>query len=442
MTFSARVVALVAALLVLTLGLGACGDGEGDESNEEASTPTSMAEIELSSTGPFDGEEEFAAAADDLCEQADAVFARSPVLANWPAGLVLELERLIADTRTLEEKYAELEPPESLAAAYEDYLAAGEERLVALEKALKFAEDDDLDGAFSVFDGELAKIGEERDALAEELGFECVLQSELDLVDEDDIAEPTDVAAEAPQPSNTIEEAYDDYFAALESGDCKQIVEVIHTQTFFDPKACDPAVNDPFLEDQTGLLATQQYGPVGVAVVGFGDDLVPTYNVFVLDPDQEDRLLYTSGFPVSGGGLAPPNEGIDADETVEAAVQAIRDNDPEALNETLSADVPPGEDEPTPNSFVKDGPFDVLAESDPIYGERIVTDIRADEDAAPELLGVDQTSAYYLLDTDGSDYLLIADHQPGSDTDYQFSAYWGLTSVEADADEPADSSAG
>jgi len=358
MTLSARSAAALAALLVLIFGLTACGDG--GEPSDEASAPTSMEEVEPSSTGPFESEEDFAAAADDLCEQADAVYARYPVLASWPAGLALELERRISDGQTLDEKYAELEPPESLESAYQDYLATSEGRLAGLEKALRLAEDDDLEGANAVFNGELAKVGEERDAAAEELGFECALRSQLQLVDEDNVAEPTDAAAEAPQPSNTIEEAFDEYIAAVESRDCKQIAEVTHTQNFFDPNTCDPAANDASLEAQTGLLVTQQYGPVGVAVLGYGEALTPSYIVFVLDPDQDDKLLYTSTLPVTGGGLAPTNEGIDADETVEAAVEAIRDNDPEALNETLPADVPPGEDEPTPTSFVKDGPFEQL----------------------------------------------------------------------------------
>jgi hypothetical protein len=43
------------------------------------------------------------------------------------------------------------------------------------------------------------------------------------------------------------------------------------------------------------------------------------------------------------------------------------------------------------------------------------------------LLGANQVYAYYLLDTDKTDYVLTALHDPGSETHYGFNAYWAIT---------------
>ena len=105
-----------------------------------------------------------------------------------------------------------------------------------------------------------------------------------------------------------------------------------------------------------------------------------------------------------------------------AAVDAIRADDPDAFNATLSADQPEGG-----TSFLQKGSTIETLGTDPEYADRIVADIKADAEAEPVLLGVNQIEAYYLLDTEETDYILIARHDPGSETHYAFTAYWAIS---------------
>ena len=231
------------------------------------------------------------------------------------------------------------------------------------------------------------------------------------------MAEATDAAADAPQPSNTIDEAAQTYIDALKSGDCQAIADANHSQNYAEPaEDCSETAE---LEKDTEVLATVQFGPVGAAVVGTSDST--GYLQFMLDPVTGD-LAYTSTIYASDNGLEPPNEGIDADETVAAAVDAIRADDPDALNATLSDDQPEGG-----TSFLQKGSTIETLGTDPEFADRIVADIKADAEAEPVLLGVDQVEAYYLLDTEATDYVLIARHDAGSETHYAFTAYWAIS---------------
>ncbi len=58
-----------------------------------------------------------------------------------------------------------------------------------------------------------------------------------------------------------------------------------------------------------------------------------------------------------------------------------------------------------------------------------VSDIRADDAAKPVLIGQNQIWSTYRLEANGEDYILIATHQPGSDTEYGVNAYWALSSA-------------
>ncbi len=143
----------------------------------------------------------------------------------------------------------------------------------------------------------------------------------------------------------------------------------------------------------------------------------------MLDSEADGELKHTSGVYADDNGLDPPNEGIDADATAQAFLDSIRADDTDAFNDTITVETLPASE----GGFLQDGGSIKQIGSDPDYGKAIVEDIRADESATAELLGVNQFQAEYLVDTDGAnDYVLMLTHQPGSETAYRVSAYWAL----------------
>ena len=67
-----------------------------------------------------------------------------------------------------------------------------------------------------------------------------------------------------------------------------------------------------------------------------GNELSNFFSQFVIDSDG--KLKYVNESVIAGGGIQPPNEGFDAQETMDAFLAAVRDEDSAAFAETLGPD--------------------------------------------------------------------------------------------------------
>lgn len=403
----------LAALALLALVLAGCGgDDSGDSTTASDEAPATLEEIEVD-TGPFDSDEEFVAAIDAACNDYGAFYERAPVYGVEAKGLEAEFGRRVPINEAYQTSMESIEPTETLADEYQDYLDAGRQLNENEREVLAAAEKGDVEEANRILGEDNMEAVEKYDAATEALGACDSTQPP----DPENVAEAADAAADAPQPANTIDEAAEDYLAAFQSGDCKRIQEAQHSQMYAE--LLDDCSDLTASYEGNEVLATAQYGPVGAAMVGTEES--SGYASFVLDP-VTDELEYAGTIYTEPNGLEPPNEGIDAEDTVNTVLEAIRSDDVDALNETLPIDVIEGE-----GSFHQTGESITELGNDPEYAKRIVEDIKSDTEAQPELLGVNQVDAYYLLDTESTDYILVARHEPGSETDYAFAAYWAIS---------------
>lgn len=423
-----RLKSLGVAMLACASITAGCGS-ESDTSTDAA--PTSIAEIDVQ-TGPFDSKEQFVSAVSDYCDQANAVFNRYPVYGVSPAGLVAEYETRVRLDGEDVAKTTSIKAPDEVADDWATYTDADQALLASDKAVLDAAKADDAEKANELMAGDAATAINDLIDTSDKLGLSC-FDTDAPL----SAAEPggaTGAAADAPQPANTIEEAADEWLAATQSGDCKQIVAATHTQNYPSVDAiADPATGDCSVyatnSKSTEVADTAQFGPVGMAAFKYGPGQY-SYEEFVLDPDNGDKLTHTGSIYGNTVGLDPAPESNNADEQIDAFVQAIRDNDPKALNPTITVESPgPGE-----GGFPQDGPFNELG-SDPVYAKTIVSDIRADDAAAPQLMGQNQIWSTYMLEANGHDYVLFATHQPGSVDDYGVNAYWALDSAKGGGGE-------
>ena len=413
---------ICAALAASAMIAAGCGSGDDESTGAEASAPATIAEIEVD-TGPFDSDDEFIGAVDDYCAEAGVVFLRYPMYGFNADGLAAEMETLVDletdDLANLES----IEAPESLADGWTAYTDANADLVAAHEDVLAAAKAGDVDKANAILNGASTKAVEATDKAQEAVGVNC--SSRDDGLRQDDPAEASDAAGSGPQPANTIEEAADEYLTAMQSGDCEQIVAAFHTQArvteefFADPASGDCSAQKASFAEAT-VAGAADFGSYGMAALEYAPGSF-SYEQFVLDPDQGDELKHTGGVYANVNGLEAAPEGNDADEVISGFVDAVRENDPDALNETVTVETAPAGE----GGFLQTGPFTKLG-NDPEFAKSIVADIRADEAAAPALLGANQIAAAYLLETEGNDYVLVATHQPGSATEYGVSSYWAL----------------
>ena len=410
-----------AACLALIAGCG--GDDDTTTADSDSEAPATIADIEVE-TGPFETEEEFVEAVDGFCETAGEIYSRAPVWGVSAPGLEAEFTRLVDLEQQDVAQTEAIEAPEELADEWADYNEASAELTATHEEVLAAAADGDADEANQILGGPSTDAANDLTEASDAAGVDCT--SDNDPLSEAEPAPATDAAAEAPQPTNTIEEAAEDWLTAFQSGNCKTIVEAVHSQLNVEPDGiADPDGTCKSRGDATSeweVAGTVQWGPVGMAAMEVGPGQF-AYEHFVIDPDKSDELRQVGETSADPNGLDPANEGIDADETIASLLDAIRADDTEAFNDALTIEALDADE----GSFVQEGETITSIGDDPAFGEQIVTDIKGDEAATPELLGVNQIEAVYLLETEGQyDYLLVAEHQPGSETEYGFTAYWAL----------------
>jgi hypothetical protein len=357
-----------------------------------------------SSDGPL-GKAELAAAADEVCADADARFARSGPRGITNPGLAAEFENTTEIVAARQRGFERLEPAAAVEEDYERFLRTSAE-VVAADRALAEAAAADDSAAVGRAFGRLGRAVDARDRAAENLGMKVCGGIPEPVVEETGTGPVSDVGF--AEPANTVGAALEDLLAAAENGDCNAINAAEHSDNRpLGRRAC-AAIADAYAGAK--VLATEEYGPA--AAVEIETRAQPFTVYFVTDTG---RVLRRGGdVVVDDGGLRPANEEIDADRVAEEAVRAIRASDPAAFNRTLSVD---------DQSFrLKPGEFDAIGDGP--SGDDLVAAIRADEDVVPQPLGENQAYAFFLLDTDADDFVLVLAHEPGSETAYRLRGFF------------------
>ena len=175
------------------------------------------------------------------------------------------------------------------------------------------------------------------------------------------------------------------------------------------------------LDTYSGLdvIGSQSYGPAAMVTFGTEEDATRQGTVeFVID--QDGALKFAGQARIPGGSIHPPSEGFDAQETIDTAVAAIRDEDSAAFADTVGPDgVHADSDDPL---------ADFASTSS---GEIVVEAITSNPDVDAVMIGANQGVAYFIFDTEDRDFLFQVGHSPGSETEYRNMGYWGLPEAEA-----------
>ena len=355
-----RAKAIGLAMLASAIIAAGCGSSTESGSTDSDLVPKAIADVDVQ-TGPFDSDDAFVTAVSDYCKAADGVFARYPVYGVSANGLAAEFTTRVGLETDDVANTKSIEAPADLADKWAEFNAANQALLDADTAILEAAKAGDEKKAEALVYGDATSATDDLSKLSGELGVDC-FQEDVPLSDADPGA-ATDAAADAPQPSNSIDDAADEYLAAAKSGDCKQIVTAPHTQNYPTVDAiADPSTGDCSTyasnSKSTEVAGTAQFGPVGMAAYKYAPGQY-SYEEFVLDPDKGDRLEHTATIYADQVGLDPAPDGNDADQQVQAFVDAIRANDPKALNATATVESPsPGE-----SGFPQDGAGKVVEQN-------------------------------------------------------------------------------
>lgn len=373
--------AAILVLLMSALAFAACG-------GEKELTPDTLA-----------------AAMDEVCAATNAEFDALGTRGTTTAGLVAEFQGRAEVRQGQVDGLRELNVSEEARAGLDEYVGLTEKMVAQDGKIAEVATEDDndaLDEAFKEHDA----LGAQRDQAVEELGLEvCGAPAEME-VEETGTAPPEDL--EYAEPDGTIEEAVQAYLANWQDGDCSVIVEDHHTDSG-DPSggSCEQAV--PLMKGARAE-GSEQYGPVGQAEIVREDGThIPT--TFVQDLDGE--LRWAGDAVHDAGGMRKAPEDNDSQESIDATVAAIRDNDGKAFNELL-----PDQE----GGFVIEGGgrFDTFSDGE--YNAAFVADVRA-SDRDPVQLGLNSAFGYYLLPGEKHDWVLGTIHAPGTGSEYRFQSY-------------------
>ena len=216
------------ASIALLAGCGSDDSSDSTTASATAAAPESISEIDVD-TGPFESDEDFAAAVNGYCDEAGVIYSRTPVYGITAEGLAAEFTTLVANENEDLAKTESIEAPDALADGWADYNDANAKLIASHEKVLDAAASGDVAAANDLLFTDATKAGDDVAAANDELGLEC---SDPDRpISDAEPAAATAAAAAAPQPTNTIDEAAEEFLAALQSGDCKEIVAVSNSQS-------------------------------------------------------------------------------------------------------------------------------------------------------------------------------------------------------------------
>jgi hypothetical protein len=383
--------------------LAACGGG-GDSGTPTAVTAPAP-EVPEQATGTLE-KAALAEAADGNCEYSDALSARLGPRGKTLAGIQAESAGTLPAFEEVQALQAALDPAGSVTPDWEQYLDASQGVIDSGQAVVDAEGEAAARKAFVALDQARQKTYPPADAL----GLKVCTYADEATVEETEMKDP--VTFDLAEPSNTPEQAADALMAAIESGDCDKINAERHS----DIGELSAGTCQYLITGYSGLevIGSQSYGPAALVQFASKEDASRQGTTqFVIDSDG--KLKYVNESVVAGGGIRPPNEGFDAQETMDAFLAAIRDEDSAAFAETLGPDGAYFEAE------------DPLAEfsSEP-GGEVVIEAIRENPDVDAVMIGANQALAYFIFETDDQDFLLEIGHSPGSETEYRNPGYWAL----------------
>ncbi len=385
----------------------ACG-GSGDDGTATTASEKPLVPVPEQPQGQLD-KAALAKAMDTNCTYENENLRRLGVSGISPDGVAAMYAGIIPPQDQVQELQRKLRPAQAQAQAWRDYLKASlgyiDEQRRLEDRASELAEEgDDIPPTF--YDS-LTAASEKTYDPADALGLKVCTYTQDVKAPGSGTKPPADIKTEPSK--NTVEEAAKDYLAAVATGDCKALTEVEHSDNGEKQEPDCSNVKANFGEAK--IVGTETYGPVGVTEINDEEKLLNATLVFVQDTDGVMR--HAADRSVPGGAIYPPNPGYDAQESMDAMVAAIRDEDSEAFEEGRGLD------------STLEINMDFTAIGTGPTGESILSDIR-DSDADPVLLGANQAFAFFLIETPKHSYVLMNTHQPGSETEYAGFSWWPI----------------
>lgn len=348
-----------------------------------------------------------ASAMDQVCDDTTADFEAMGTRGLTMPAIAAEFQGYAEVRQAVIDGFNELNTDDAAKKEMESYIEASEE-VVAQDKAIaRAAGNDDQKAMNQAFLAQNAAFTE-REKAAGEIGTEvCGQQAEIK-VEPTGTEPPEDLSAY--QPKNTVEDAADKYLKSARSGDCGQINANRHADAG-DLDAPNCASVSKALAGAK-VAGTESYGPVGQAeIVGSDGTHFPTYYV----TDLDGNLRYGGDAIHDAGGLRPAPEGNDAQATAEATVNAIREDDAAAFNQTL-----PFEDSPF---WIKGEKVNSFGDGE--YNAEFIGDIK-EGDTEPVQLGLNSTWGFYFLEGTKYDWVIVMTHIPGIGGHYRFGGYYPI----------------
>jgi hypothetical protein len=384
--------------------LAACGGGSdgGDQPTAETAAPVESPE---QPTGSLD-QEALVEAADTNCTYQDGLVARLGPSGKTVAGIAQQWGGMVPVLEEIQGLQSGLEAESAVATTWDQYLKSTEQ---VITSASALSEVTTEGPEFTKASTDLGGALQATYGPADELGLKVCTHTPEPTVEETVMVNPE--TFDLPEASNTVDEAADTFITAVNSEDCAKINAVINSDVGeLNASNCEYLVGA-----YAGLkpIGNQSFGPV--AFVEFGGTDAPRNGTakFIMDTDLE--LKYTGEAVIPGGGIHPPSEGFDAQESMDAALAAIRDEDGTAFMAVQG-----------PDSSVTEvvDPFTSIGDDE--GADLVSKDIRDNPDVEAVMIGANQMAAAFIFDTGENVYLLENGHTPGSETSYGNFGYWLL----------------
>ncbi len=351
------------------------------------------------------------AAADEACAESKRAFE-----AAGPRGITNEgvAAEVASTVRIYDERIASLEAlqvAQELRPLWNRYLAGERAKRAGFQDVVEAATADDDDGVSTGFDS-VTKAGEARDKAARELGFEvCGLPPEVSIA-----STGTGPAQDLVfvQPGDDVKAASRRFVEIAATGKCDAINRMMHSDAApYSEEFCSYA---PSYNKGATIVATEQYGPAGVAEV-VAKDGTHVVNVFVVDVNGDRTFRKVTDVIHDSGGVRPAPENNDAEQVARETVAAIRTGDAAAFNRV--SDYPDSD-----GSFaVKEDGFTTFGNGS--YQKGFVDSIRSST-AEPQLLGINAAFALYLIQGDDFDYVMTFNATAGDGSKYRFSGFYPI----------------
>lgn len=385
--------------------LAACGGG-GDGSDQPTAVTAPAPEAPEQPGGALD-RAALIEAADANCSYQDANVARLGPAGKTVKGIAEQWSGTVPVLQEVQDLQSGLEADEAVAATWDEYLKASQAYIDSLSRLAEVVDEK----AFLPASTASSKALQATYGPADELGLKVCTHTPEPTVKETEMSNPA--SFDLAEPSNTVDEAAETFIKAVDSEECPKINAQVNSDNGeLAADNCEYLVNT---YSGTEVVGTQSFGPVAVAEFSSGTEAKNGMVKFIIDTDGVLRFAGES--VIIGGGINPPSEGFDSQESMDAALSAIRDEDGEGFLAIQGPD----------SSFTEvQDPF-VAVGTGP-GAEKAATDIRENPEVDAVMIGANQAAGFFILDTEGEDYLLENAHSPGSETSYGNFGYWLLPS--------------